>query len=392
MHSKRIESLDMLRGLVIVLMALDHVRDYIHLGAFLYDPTDLETTTGPIFATRWITHLCAPIFVYLAGMSAYLYASKVKSQGKTAQFLLTRGLWLIFLECTLITFLWTFDPSYNFINLQVIWAIGFSMLALSALIYLPIKWLLLLSLVIIFGHNLLDSYTAQGSDFSSILWYLFHQSNFIQFSENFAVAFSYPVLPWIGVMVLGYCSGQLYTHFSNTQERQKMLRWMALGMLLLFVLVRYFNLYGDLKPWEEQASTLLTFMSYMNVTKYPPSLVFILVTLGLGLLFLAYFEAAQNKITHWLVVYGRVPFLFYILHLFLAHFLGNILAILQGGSWSDLVMTSELFESGKLLEHGVSLPLTYLVWIAVVLILYWPCKQYHAYRANNPQKWYLKYL
>ena len=215
-----------------VIMALDHVRDYFHLGAFVYDPLDLDTTTPVLFMTRFVTHFCAPVFIFLTGTSASLYGQN-RSKKQLSKFLFTRGLWLIFVEIVIMNFLWWFDPSYSLINLQVIWAIGLSMIFLSFLIYLPIKIILALSLIVVFGHNLLDGITVQGDSFTSILWYMFHQW---QFPSVGHVAFYYPVMPWIAVMSLGYCFGSLYHKGFDQLKRKKNLLLFGLRPYSFFYL------------------------------------------------------------------------------------------------------------------------------------------------------------
>ena len=218
----RIQSIDILRGLVMVIMALDHVRDYFNLGYLNADPTDMDTTTPFLFFTRWITHYCAPIFVFLSGTSAFLYGSK-KTKKQTAKFLFTRGLWLIFIELTVVNFGWTFDIGLGVHILQVIWAIGLCMVFLSALIFIPIKYLLGIGILLVAGHNLLDGITMQGTDPLSILWYVLHQQNFLVVGNQTMIAFIYPIIPWLGLMILGYCLGTFYKKDFNVDIRKKWL-------------------------------------------------------------------------------------------------------------------------------------------------------------------------
>ena len=338
----RIESIDILRGIVMIIMALDHARDYFHLGAFANDPTDLETTTPILFFTRFITHFCAPIFVFLAGTSAYLYGAK-KSKKDLSRFLFTRGVWLIFLELVLNNFIWWFDIKYGFINLQILWAIGFSMIALSLLIKLPFKYLLGIGMVIVAGHNLLDGIVAEGYSPSAFLWYFLHQQQFLPISQTRIIFFNYPILAWIGVMVLGYCFGKLYKKDLDKQERKKWLLKLGVGSLILFFLLRGINIYGDLHPWEIQESTTFTILSFFNITKYPPSLVFILFTVGLGILFLYFIENLKTPITNFLLVYGRVPFFYYFLHMLLIHLVAILGLIITGGDWHLMILSNDIF-------------------------------------------------
>ena len=308
--STRIQSIDILRGVVMVIMALDHTRDYFHLPGLTaggaLGPTDMATTTPFLFFTRFITHYCAPVFVFLAGTSAFLYGSK-KSKSELFKFLFIRGIWLIFLEFIVNNFLWQFDIGYNLIVLQVIWAIGLSMLFLSFLIYLPKKILLLFGFILIAGHNLLDSIVMQGNSLESSIWYALHQRHQILLEGGRALRFSYPIIPWIGVIVLGYCFGALYKRDFDPSLRKKYLLRLGLGAIAAFFIIRGINIYGDLSPWSIQKNTTFTILSFFNVTKYPPSLAFILITLGPALLFLIYIENIKNKITDFFLVFGRVP-------------------------------------------------------------------------------------
>jgi len=389
--STRIESIDLLRGLVMIIMALDHVRDYFHLGAFINDPTNMETTTPLIFFTRFITHFCAPVFVFLAGTSAFLYGRK-KTKAELFKFLFTRGLWLIFVEIIIMSLIWWFDISFGFINLQVIWAIGLCMIVLSLLIYLPKKAIIVFGLLLVFGHNLLDGITVQGQSFSSIIWYILHQSNFVQFTPNHMVAFFYPILPWIGVMALGYCFGNLYNKGFDVRLRKQWLLQLGIGAIVLFLILRGINAYGDLVPWSIQKNNTFTVLSFFNVSKYPPSLAFLLITLGPGFLFLYATEKIKNRLTNFTIVFGRVPFFYYILHIFFIHLAALIGLIITGGNWKDMILNGETLTTNKMADYGYSLLVVYLVWIGIVLLLYPICKKYMTYKLNNKHKWWLSYL
>ncbi len=389
--STRIESIDVLRGVVMVIMALDHVRDYFHYGAFFNDPTNLETTTPFLFFTRFITHYCAPVFIFLAGTSAFLYGSK-KSKSQLFKFLLTRGLWLVFLEIVLNNLFWWFNINYEFIALQVIWAIGLCMILLSFLIYLPKKLLLLIGVILIACHNLLDGIVLQGKSFTSILWYILHQFQFVSFENGRMIAFVYPIIPWVGLISLGYCFGTFYNKDFDATLRKKWLLRLGLGAILLFFVVRGLNVYGDLVPWTEQATTTNTILSFFKVTKYPPSLSFLLITIGPALLFLYGIERVKNKITDFLLVFGRVPFFFYFIHVLVIHVLAIIGMLIFGGNWKNMIITVDVFNNAKLLDYGYSLFVVYLVWIGVIALLYFPSKKYMIYKANNKDKWWLSYL
>ncbi len=389
--TNRIESIDLLRGVVMVIMALDHVRDYFHYGSFFNDPTDLETTTPILFFTRFITHYCAPVFVFLAGTSAFLYGSK-KSKPELFKFLFSRGIWLIILEMVVNNLIWTFDVTYSLQIFQVIWAIGFSMVCLSFLIYLPKKIILVLGILLIAGHNLLDGIVMEGQGFQSIVWYALHQQTFLVPNPDHLVIIHYPVIPWIGLMALGYLFGQLYSSDFKVEIRRNWLLNMGFGTIGLFLFLRSINLYGDLVPWTLQNTTTKTILSFFNVTKYPPSLLFICITLGPSMLFLYVFEATKNKLTDFFLVFGRIPLFYYFLHMLVIHIFAIVGILIFGGNWRDMILDAESFSNGNLATYGYSLLVVYLVWICVVLFLYPFCKRYMIYKANNKNKWWLSYL
>ncbi len=389
--NKRIQSIDLLRGLVMVIMALDHVRDYINFGYLNDDPTNIDTTTPSLFFTRWITHFCAPVFVFLSGTSAFLYGSK-RTKKEITKFLFTRGLWLIFIELTVVNFAWTFDISLGVHILQVIWAIGLCMICLSFLIYIPIRYLLGIGILLVAGHNLLDSITAKGSHPFSILWYILHQQQFLKISDNQLFFLAYPIIPWLGLMILGYCFGTLYKKEADINTRKKWLLRLGISSIILFIILRSTNIYGDLAPWSQQKNFIYTLLSFLNTTKYPPSLIYILMTIGPALLFLYFSEKVQNRMSKILVIIGRVPFYYYILHLYLIHIFGIIGLLILGEDWREIIYTPQRFMSGYLANKGFDLWVTYLVWVLVIIILYPLCKKYQEYKANNPDKWWLSYL
>ena len=391
--STRIQSIDILRGLVMVLMALDHVRDYTNTGYMFVDPTNLQTTTPFLFFTRWITHFCAPVFVFLAGTSAFLYGSKKSSKKDLAKFLFTRGLWLILIELTVVNFSWTFDITLGVHIFQVIWAIGVCMIFLSALIFLNKRILLALGLLILFGHNLLDGITQTGSEPLSLLWYYVHQFNFQVINNGEGMlAIAYPFLPWLGIMILGYCFGEFYKKDFDANLRRKWLLKLGIAAIILFVALRLINVYGNLTPWESQDSFAYTVISFFNATKYPPSLIYTLMTLGPALLFLYGIESVKNKFTDIMVVFGRVPFFYYIIHLYLIHLIGMVGLVILGEDWQELIMTVDRFKSGYLFTIGFDLWVSYLVWIVVIILLYPICNRYMKYKLKNKDKWWLSYL
>ncbi|MEP1487333.1 MAG: heparan-alpha-glucosaminide N-acetyltransferase domain-containing protein [Algibacter sp.] len=389
--STRIESIDVLRGLVMVIMALDHTRDFFHYGSFFTNPTNLETTTPFLFFTRFITHYCAPVFVFLAGTSAFLYGSK-KTKPELFKFLFTRGLWLVFLEITLNNLLWKFDITFSRIILQVIWAIGLSMMALSVLIFLSRKLVLIIGIIIVAGHNLLDGIVMQGNSLQSIVWYVLHQANVVPISDTSDVGIFYPILPWIGVMLLGYSLGYLYLKEFNPVLRKKWLLRIGMGAIVLFFILRGANIYGDLVPWTIQDTTSKTIMSFFKVSKYPPSLAYVLITIGPALLFLYAFESVKNKVIDFFLIFGRVPLFYYFLHILVIHVFAIIGLLIFGGNWQDMILTKNAFSSATLINYGYSLFVVYMVWIGVITLLYFPCKKYMIYKANNKDKWWLSYL
>lgn len=390
--SYRIESIDLLRGMIMVIMTLDHVRDYFHTGTFYGDPTNLETTTPILFFTRWITHFCAPVFVFLAGTSAFLYHNRHQNTSKTATFLLTRGLWLIFLDLTLINFAWTFDVWFSLQILQVIWVIGISMVLLAILVFLPEYLILGIGLVMIVVHNTMDSITAKSFGFTSIFWYILHQPRFIPIGDSSAVNIIYPVIPWVGVMALGYVFGRLYLPGYPTGLRKKWLVGMGVSCLVCFLLLRYSNMYGDAQPWTVQKTPVFTFLSFVNLTKYPPSLLYLLMTLGGAFLCLYWMEAGKGKVSRFFILIGRVPLFFYILHLFLIHVLAVLTMFYEGRPWTDMILTKPALIAGNLATHGYPLGVVYLVWIFVIALLYPLCRWYAHYKSTHRGYWWLSYL
>lgn len=374
-----------------VIMALDHTRDYFHLGSFFVDPTDIATTTPIFFFTRFITHICAPVFVFLAGTSAFLYGSK-KTKPELFKFLFTRGIWLIVLELVVNNFIWTFDLTYSFPILQVIWAIGVSMIFLSILIYLPKKWILIIGLLLVAGHNSLDGIIVQGSSLKSIIWYILHQDQFLVLGPNKMIAFHYPVIPWIGLMALGYCFGTLYNKGYDATKRKKWLLYLGLGSTALFFILRGINVYGDLVPWSNYDSSTKTVLSFFNTTKYPPSLIYLLMTLTPAFLFLYLTENIKNRVSDFFVVFGRVPLFYYFLHVLVIHIAAIIGILIFGGDWQNMILTADVFMNSKLITYGYPLYVVYFIWIALIILLYPFCNKYMIYKVNHKEKWWLSYL
>jgi len=390
-RSHRIDSIDLLRGAVMVIMALDHARAYFNYGSFLSVPTDLATTTPLLFFTRWITHFCAPVFVFLAGTASCLYGTRRGSTGDVSRFLLTRGLWLVFLEITLITFAWTFDVTHNITILQVIWSIGIGMVVMSALVFLP-KWAIIATgALLVAGHNALDGVAFTGTSPGAVLWYVLHQRAIMPVGPG-AIFFVYPVIPWIGLMALGYGLGGLYQAGFDPARRRKLLVGMGLCATGLFVLLRAFNFYGDPGPWVRQDTAVFSFLSFLNTTKYPPSLLFLLMTIGPALLFLGTVERVHNRVTRALVIIGRVPLFFYVVHIMAIHLLALLGMLYTGGALSDMILKYATFSTGSLLGYGFNLAVVYSVWIAVVALLYPLCRRYNDFKSHRRTAWWISYV
>ena len=391
-RTNRIASIDFLRGLVMVIMALDHIRMYFGLGTWYSEPTNLATTTPLLFFTRWITHFCAPVFVFLAGTSAFLYGMGKANVKATAGLLLRRGLWLIVVELVIVNFAWTFDITYSFHILQVIWAIGVSMVVLSGLVFLPTGWILAIGILLVSCHNLLDPITVRGSTAWDLIWHILHQPGSIWIGSAHLVDFVYPVLPWIGLMALGYGSGSLYKSDVPAKRRRRWLLAAGVCTTLLFILLRGFNLYGEPHPWRTQDSPLFSLMSFLNTTKYPPSLHFLLMTMGPALILLGALEALGNRIAKPVIVFGRVPFFFYIVHLYVIHALAMLLLLSQGHDWHEYIFSARGIISGALRDFGLRLEAVYLIWVMMVIILYPACTWYQKVREKHPAWWWLSYL
>ncbi len=390
-HS-RIESIDLLRGVVMVIMALDHARMYFGMGSWFADPTNLSTTTPLLFFTRWVTHFCAPVFVFLAGTSAFLYGSRNKTKKEVSWFLFTRGVWLLFIELIIVGFGWTFDVTFSFHLLQVIWAMGMSMLFLSAFVYLPNALVFVIGIILVTGHHLLDSISMEGATVTHLIWYALHQEKLIVLDSHSVIYLHYPLIPWIGLMALGYIFGMLYQEGFSAGKRKRWLVWMGMSAVLLFIVLRAFNLYGDPHHWDPQHTFVYSLLSFLNTTKYPPSLLYILMTIGPSLIFLSLIENISNRVVSFFVTFGRVPFFFYVIHIYVIHLFAMVGTIYAGRSWRDYILTGKSFLSESLSNFGFDLYVVYLIWILVVALLFPWCKWYNKYKAANRQKWWLKYL
>ena len=389
-NTRRIESIDLLRGVVMIIMALDHVRDYFHYDAFYYSPTDLTQTNVPLFFTRFITHYCAPVFVFLAGTSAYLYGAK-RSKKELSFFLLSRGMWLVFIELFIVVLFRTFNPSYTYLNLQVIWAIGVSMIALSAIIYMNKKLILVTAVLLIAAHNLLDTVHVPGSGLLAVIWSFLHDVNHFTFGRV-DLYVRYPVLPWLGIMTIGYYLGSLYVSDYDPVKRRKKLLIAGIGSITLFIILRSGNWYGDAAFWSVQKNFTFSLLSFLNVSKYPPSLVYVLITLGPALIFLALTEKKLNAWTEKIAIFGRVPMFYYLGHIFLIHILAVIAALVTG--YPEMVILNNAVNSIQALKgYGFNLLSVHLFWIIHVMVMYLFCKWYDVYkRTHQPEYWWLSYL
>lgn len=386
-RSSRVVSIDILRGLVMVIMAIDHTRDFFHAGAMTDDPLNLATTTVPLYFTRWITHFCAPTFVFLSGVSAYLSSLK-KTRSQTAAFLIKRGLWLIFVELIIITFGFTFNPLWSFLILQVIWAIGTSMIILGICSLLPYRFILIIGLVLFFGHNITDHLLLPQTGAGAQLWRIFltAHDNIIPLGVGRMAADFYAILPWTGVMMTGYAAGKIFTNAVTPERRQKILMIAGMSLCALFIILRFINIYGDPVLWNKADGIL----GFLNTTKYPPSLQYLCMTLGPSILLLSALEGAKNRIASFFTIYGKVPFFYYVLHFYLLHILVLIAFYITGHSNSEIVDQRSPFLFRPAM-FGFSLPVVYLIWAFVVLALYYPCRWFMRYKETHRQ-WWLSYL
>ncbi|WP_137188889.1 DUF1624 domain-containing protein [Stenotrophomonas rhizophila] len=378
--TSRLTSIDQLRGTVIVLMLLDHVRETFYMHQQVGDPMVVDQVEPALFVSRLLAHLCAPVFVLLTGLSAWLYASgKPDGRRAASAFLLKRGLFLVVLELLVVNFAWTLQFPPSVMYLQVIWAIGVSMIALAGLLWLPRGALAVLALAVIAGHNLLDGVRVQGDGALAVLWKVLHQRDWIAVTDGLRLRTSYPVLPWIGVIALGWVIGPWFARGGDALLRQRRL-WMAgAGALLAFVILRAVNLYGD-SPWQSFATLGSTLMSVFNVTKYPPSLLFLLLTLGIGLLLLRLYE--QPRVARALAPLadiGAAPMFFYLLHLYVL----KLLYVLAEARWGH---THGAYFA---VDHVASL---WVITALLALALYWPTRAFARFKARRRDLAWLRYL
>ncbi len=385
----RIESIDILRGIVMVIMALDHIREFFHQDALIgHDPLDFKTTWPLLFFTRWVTHFCAPVFVFLSGTSVFLYSQKTRTKKQVAIFLFTRGLWLMLAEIFIVNFFWEFNYG-SFLMLEVIWAIGLSMVVLSMLQFLPYKFLLIIGFIIVLGHNLLDGIKIEQPIAASVIWSIVHVQHPYFVTPHFMILVTYPFLPWLGLMIIGYCLGKLYTKGTDAAWRKRFLLIAGISVICFFILVRFINAYGDMSEWSHQKNVLFTFLDFIKTTKYPPSLLFMLMTIGPALIVLSVTENISNLFTRFVIVYGKVPFFYFLLHVLVVHSLAWLFFLVTGYGWGNINFPGTV---GFPSDVGYPLWVVYMVWITVICILYYPCKWYGRYKAGHPEKKWLSYL
>ncbi len=390
----RIQAVDILRGLVMVLMAIDHTRDFIHSGAMAFQPEDLARTTPAIFLTRWITHFCAPAFMFCAGIGAFLRLERGGTKAELARFLATRGLWLIVLEFTLVRVGFFFNISFSPLFLLVFWALGWSMIALALLVHLPYRALLVVSLAMIALHNLLDGVQAAGFGAFAWVWQILHQQGlWLPFGGGPAVIVAYPLVPWIGVMAAGFCFGRVYR--LPPERRRTVLLRLGLALTVAFLAIRALNVYGDPRPWAVQERPLYTVLSFLNTTKYPAWLAFLLMTLGPAIAFLGWIDGMRRSDRDPLLVFGRVPLLYFVLHIPLIHLLAVVLTALRYGTGAPFLWVApptlgtprDVFPP----DYGWDLWVVYALW-AVALVLLYPVCRWFAEVKRRRVAWWLSYL
>lgn len=384
----RIDSIDVLRGIIMILMALDHTRDYF--GDLGVSPTNLATTSVPLFLTRWITHFCAPVFFLLTGTGAFLSLQRM-SRGELSRFLFTRGLWLIFLEVTLIRFLWQFNLDYQVLLLNVIWALGWAMIVLSLLVRLPLWAAVAFGVVLIAGHNLFDGVQPGALGSFQLLWQVLHVPGFLLNEPGRTVFTAYPLIPWIGVTAVGFGLGQIYRW--EAERRRRFLLLTGLAAIGAFLVLRAINMYGDPLRWSAQASGAFTALSFINTSKYPPSLLFLLMTLGPALLLLRSLDGGTPTLLRPALTYGRVPFFYYLLHILLLHLLAVVLAQVRFGDITPMFQSPDIGRFPITQPPGwpLSLPYVYLIWVSVVACLYPLCRWFAGVRQRRKETW-LSYL
>lgn len=386
----RVVSIDILRGAVMVIMALDHVREFF--SSVKFSPTDLTQTTAALFLTRWITHFCAPVFVFLAGTGAYLYMNRGKSKTELVKFLFSRGLFLIFAELVIVRFCCSFNFNYRDAGAnvcQVIWAIGWSMIFLACIVRLPLRAITLIGLLIVLCDNLLDGIDPSRLGPFSSLFIILHVRDAITVAPALQVKMVYPLIPWVGVMALGFAFGNIMV--SEEARRRRIFLLLGASLIAAFIILRALNIYGDPSRWSYQRNALFTIFSFINCTKYPPSLLYLLMTLGPAILALSFIKDKDGPVADFFVSFGRVAFFFYIMHLFVIHLFALLFAALRYREFpiwmfqGNPIFSTPAFPSGPG-DYGYGLGIVYLVWITVIILLFPLCRWYMNFKKthNNP--------
>jgi uncharacterized membrane protein len=388
----RLRSLDTLRGAVMVLMALDHVRDFFHRGAMSFSPTDLARTTPALFFTRWITHFCAPVFMFASGMGAFLWLQRRRDKAALTRFLWTRGLWLIVLELTVmrVSYYFNFDPKLP-VLLVVLWALGASMIALAVLCRLPLPALAGISVATIALHNLFDGIKPAQFGGAAWIWNVLHQPGAFPVGPTLVLV-AYPLVPWIAVMAAGFCFGAVMLR--PAAERQRILLRTGSALALAFLVIRAINVYGDPSRWSVQSSAVFTLLSFLRCTKYPPSLDYLLMTLGPALLCFAWFDRRDWKAANPLIVFGRVPLFYFVIHFYAIHALAKAMAWVRYGRPAYLFQPLPNMGGPRKLfppDFGYDLWVVYVVWVLIVIAMYPLCRWFAALKARR-KDWWLSYL
>lgn len=386
----RLPSIDALRGLVMIIMALDHTREFFNSSAMVFQPDDLSRTTTALFFTRWVTHICAPVFSFTAGLGAFFWLSHGRSRSQLSRFLLKRGIWLMIVDLTVMRFALTFSMAHGIVILSVLWVLGLSMIVLAGAVRIPIKWLAGISIAVIALHNLADSIPASRFGSFAWMWEILHQQGV--FSVGGAlVLVAYPLIPWCAVMALGFCFGEVMT--LSPDKRRRWLTGLGLATIGAFLIIRGINGYGDPQPWSTEFPGR-TWLSFLRCTKYPASLDFLLMTLGPAFLLLAWLDRMQFSRSNPLIVFGRVPFFYFVVHFYLIHLLTFPVALCHYGHAAFLLNPLPSVGGAKELypaNYGYGLGTVYAVWITVVVLMYPVCRWFSELKRRR-RDWWLGYL
>ena len=380
---KRLESVDMLRGAIMIIMALDHVRDYVH---YPIEPTNLQNTWPALFFTRWITHFCAPLFMFLAGTGAFLALGRGRSKRDLAWFLFSRGVFLLVMEYVVMQLAWNFSFHLLPIEFITLSALGTAMIVLAGLIFVPRSLMIGISAAMVLFHNTFDSYHAASWGSWYWVWALLHEQAFINGKHGLVLLTGYPIIPWIGVMALGYAFGSVLK--METSKRHRTLYLLGGGLTLAFIVLRWTNWYGDPQPWQVYPTASTTVMSFLNLQKYPPSLLYLLMTIGPGIMLLPLLEKVKNRAGQWVIVFGRVPLFFYVVHVFVVHAVavGMAFAAHKPVPWTPLWFFGTIPAN-----FGFPLWVVYVIWIAIIVALYPVCRWYAELKKRR-KDWWLGYL